>query len=214
MIGPIRPFIARLRYDVRGVALTEFAIALPGLLILGLMGIEVANFTIANLRVSQIAMLTADNAGRVRQSIDEADINEIMIGARLVGTGIKFADNGRIILSDLEQSTSNTARQWIRWQRCSGKKTATSSYGTPTTMAGSTLTGMGPTTNRIQARSGTAVMFAEVTYNYQPIVLNRLLGTRVISYTSAFNVRQRTDQTLKNASNLATASTADCAVYS
>lgn len=209
----IARILRALRRDRRGIALTEFAITLPVVLIVGLTGIEVANFAIANLRVSQIAMVTADNAGRVRTTIDEADINEIMIGARLVGKGIKFADNGRIILSDLEQSTTNSNRQWIRWQRCSGKKIASSTFGTPTTMAAATMTAMGPTGNQIKALSGTAVMFVEVVYDYQPIVLRRLLGARVISYTSAFNVRQRTDQVLKNAAGLAAAATAACTLY-
>ena len=56
-------------------------------------------------------------------------------------------------------------------------------------------------------------MFVEVVYNYQPIVSNRILGGRVMRYTSAFNVRQRTDQQLKNASNLGTAAKSDCSLY-
>ncbi len=47
------------------------------LVVIGFWGVETANFAIANLRVSQIAALTADNAGRVRDAIDEADVNAI-----------------------------------------------------------------------------------------------------------------------------------------
>jgi hypothetical protein len=205
--------LARLRRDERGIQLVEFAISLPVLLTLGLGGIEVANFAIASIRCSQIAMTVADNAARVRTSIDEADINEVMVGAKLIGQGIKFADNGRIILSSLEQNEGKTG-QWIRWQRCSGKKAVTSSYGVEGAgRLDASLPGMGPAGNKIQALPGTAVMFVEVVYDYQPIVANRILGARTMQYTSAFNVRQRTDPTLKNASRLTTAQKSDCSIY-
>ena len=89
--------LGRLRNDVSGVSIVEFALILPILVVIGFWGIETANFAIANLRVSQIAALTADNAGRVRDSIDEADVNELLTGAKMVGTGIDFAARGRII---------------------------------------------------------------------------------------------------------------------
>jgi len=205
--------LARLRDDERGVQLVEFAVAIPALLTLGLGGIEVANYSIASIRCSQIAMTVADNAGRVRSSIDEADINEMMIGAKQIGKGVKFAENGRIILSSLEQNDAKNG-MWIRWQRCAGKKAVTSSYGVEGDgRTNSSMQDMGPSDNKIAALPGTAVMFVEVVYDYQPIVSNRLLGNRTMRYVSAFNVRQRTDQTLKNGSSLPTSKTSACSLY-
>ena len=77
----------------------------------------------------------------------------------------------------------------------------------------STMTAMGPADNQIAAAAGTAVMFVEITYQYQPLVANRLLGARTMKYTSAFNVRQRTDQTLKRV-GVATADLASCTKFS
>jgi hypothetical protein len=182
-------------------------------LTLGLGGIEVANYSIASIRCSQIAMSVADNAARVRDSIDEADINEAMIGAKQMGEGVKFAENGRIILSSLEPNAAKTG-QYIRWQRCYGKKVVTSLYGAEGKgQSDSSLKGMGPAATAIQASTGTAVMFVEVVYDYQPIVSNRLLGALTMRYESAFNVRQRTDQTMKNGGNLATSKTSACSLY-
>jgi hypothetical protein len=215
--------LRRLRDDVSGVSIIEFALMLPILVVIGFWGIETANFAVANLRVSQIAALTADNAGRVRTSIDEADINELLTGAKMVGTGIDFAARGRIILSDLEQNTSDATKQWIRWQRCSGAKNVTSTYGVPRKADNSIITnategtapvdmtksvttngvsttagGMGPAGNQVASSASTAVMFVEVVYDYKPLVTDKFLGARTIRSVSAFNVRQRTNQSVTN----------------
>lgn len=206
--------LRRLRRDDRGLALIEFAFSLPVLVILCMAGLECANLALAHMRVSQVAMLVADNAARVRTSIDEADINEIMTGADLATDSLKLKANGRIFLSDLEPnglSSPNTG-QFIRWQRCWGNGSFTSSYGVADDgkTSASMASGMGPTGNKVSAASSTAVMFVEVAYNYQPLITDAIFGSKVIRYTSAFNVRERTDQTMKNASSLATSATAAC----
>ena len=208
-----------------GVAFVEFAFALPVLLALGLLGLETANYAMANLRVSNIAMLTADNAARVRESIDEGDVTELLTGAKMSGANINFAQNGRIILTDLEPTTTG-GKQWVRWQRCDGAlnysgtnsalrpltasgvaiTNGTEIYGTDRTTASAapsaetkaSMTSVGSGTNVISAQAGTAVMVVEVAYNYQPVIPNSFLQGRQITYVSAFNVRQRTDQTLRN----------------
>jgi hypothetical protein len=219
-----------LRACTSGVALIEFAFALPVLLALGLMGLETANYAMAHLRVSSIAMLTADNAARVRESIDESDIVELFTGAKLSGANIQFAQNGRIILTDLEQRSGTT--QWIRWQRCDGALNYTNPDANlrPRTAAGAAITNgteiyntdrttpnttspsspdatpaivsMGSSGTTIAAQAGTAVMVVEVVYTYQPIIPNSFLAGRQIRYESAFNVRQRTDQVLKNSGRI------------
>lgn len=205
--------LSALRKSQRGIAMTEFALALPVLLTLGLVGMEVSSLMLAHLRVSNIATITADNASRVRDSIDEGDISELFMGATLAGESIDFAQNGRIILYSLEPKAGGM--QWIRWQRCTGSKVVAPSYGRPRTAGGTTITNgteeatpsapdwftmtaMGPTGNQIAAQSGTAVMVAEVFYDYQPLMANDVLGDVQIHYVAAFNVRQRTNQVLTN----------------
>jgi hypothetical protein len=238
--------------DQRGVALTEFAIVAPVMLLLGLGGTELANYVMANLRVSQIAMSVADNAGRVRTTIDEADVTELMIGAMKMGDPISFPANGRIILSDLEQRTTTTGtngkgavtatnpngfRQWIRWQRCAGALSVTSSLGVPRNGSGvaviniddsvnsdhgavetaSTIDGMGSATRQISASTGTAVMVVEAVYTYQPIIpsglITSLFGTPQIRRVVAFNVRQRNAYTLRNDGSLSGNKRADCRLF-
>lgn len=205
----------RLRDDQSGLAIIEFAYALPVLMVLSMGGLEIANLAMAHMRVSQIAMLVADNASRERTSIDEADINEIFTGAALAGSNLKdFQANARIFLSDLEPNgqTGTAEGQFIRWQRCWGNGSFTSSYGVAGdgTSDATLATGMGPAGNKITSGAATAVMFVEVAYTYQPLVSNALFGPKVIRYTSAFNVRERTDQVMKNAGNLSSSSIASC----
>lgn len=217
--------LSELRHCRSGLALTEFAFSLPILLALSLYGFETANLAIAHLRVSNIATLTADNAARVRDSIDEANVIEMMTGAKMTGNSIRFAQNGRIILTNFERHTNG--RQWIRWQRCDGALNVNSNYGQPKNSSNAaivngteyfqsdrvtrstaaqksdptyaTLTEIGPAGRQISAASGTAVMVVEVVYNYQPIVSERLFGPIQIRYESAYNVRQRNDHDLRNA---------------
>ncbi|WP_420853318.1 TadE/TadG family type IV pilus assembly protein [Sphingobium estronivorans] len=194
--------------DESGLAVIEFAYSLPILMALSLGGLETANLAMTHMRISQVAMLVADNASRVRTSIDQADVKELFAGAEISAASVKnFKANAKIYLTELEpngKAAPNTG-QFIRWQCNWGSGSFTSTYGaTGNGQNDATLVnGIGPTDNKITAGSGTAVMFVEVAYTYQPLVSNSIFGPKTIHYTSAFNVRERTDQSLKNASGIA-----------
>jgi hypothetical protein len=257
---------ARLRTalrEERAMAMIEFCLILPFVMFIGYGGLETANYVLTYMKISQIAMTVADNAGRVRQALDETDVNQLMVGAREMGGNLNLGANGRIVLSDLEMRTSlGTAgastqtpypsdnpsgyRQWIRWQRCSGALIRTSSYGGPLDSSGnavtnldsttrddgavetkSALVGMGPaatppaTTPQITASSGTAVMFVEIFYTYQPLIPGTyllgklgLLSNLTMHTTEAFNIRQRTDFSVYNANSLADPNRSDCRYFS
>ena len=204
--GPGRGVLRRLVRSQRGVALTEFAFALPIFVTLLFGGLEIINLVMTHMRINQIAITVADNAGRVRQGIDEADIYEVFAGADLVG-GSDFAQNGRVILSSLEpnEQTGGNSGQMINWQRCHGSLSVTPRYGVQG--AGrddaSLSKGLGPTGGKIKAADGTAVMFVEVSYRYTPKILPSMVANAMdLRYESAFNVRERTNQDISNAQNL------------
>jgi hypothetical protein len=203
--------LRRLLPDCSGIAMTEFAMALPALCALCVTGVETANYVTANMRMSQIALSVADNAGRIRDTIDETDVDSIMIGARVAGQGLDFGQHGRVILSMVEPNglTGSNAGQMITWQRCFGVKQVDSSYGEEDD--GSTNSdyadGFGPAGNRITATIGNGVMFVEVVYDYQAVfpvaneMINGLRG-KTMRYTAAFPVRERDDNDIKNGFNL------------
>jgi len=205
----IRSTLRRLARDRSGVALVEFAMGLPVLLLATCYGIETANYAVTHLRVSQLSLALADNASRVgvsqlaSQQLREVDINDVLQASRLSGDRINVTKYGRVTLSSLEADTNGVQR--IHWQRCLGLKTGAtyiSHYGTTPTNAGSDtgtayqgtqVTGMGPTDAKVTAPPLSGVMFVEINYEYQPLFGDWLLGKRVIHYPSSFIVRDRRD---------------------
>ena len=192
-VGPVSHF-RRLGSDTSGLAMVEFALSMPLLIPLCFVGIQTADYTLANMRLSQISSMVADNAGRVRRAIDETDIDEVMIAARLAGASLKLGERGRIILSSVEPNgqSGGNAGQKITWQRCFGKKNVPSSFGVEG--AGATNSalaqGIGPTGQRILAPTASAVLYVELQYDYQPIVPEFLFPSRTITYRSAYSKRE------------------------
>jgi hypothetical protein len=210
-----RGFMARLRSasaslarDRSGLALLEFGLALPIVLVLGLYGVETANLALINLKISQIALALADNSSRVGttlslQELREVDMNDVLQAARYQGAGIDLTTNGRIIVSSLENQTGT---QMIHWQRCIGMKSGVgydSSYGTTSPTAGTDATaanagtaapnGMGDPGSMVNAPTGSGVMFVEINYLYQPLLGTWLMPATRIHYIATFIVRDPRD---------------------
>lgn len=178
-----------MRRDERGVALIEFAFSLPLLMILILVGLEFTNFILAEHRVRAIASMTADNASRLRTQMSEAYINQLFVGVDKAGASIGFKDKGRVVLSSVQNNTNGDG-QWIRWQRCFGNLAYNSKYGVQG--KGQNDTSL-PNVNGLQAQPGSAVMYVEAEYRYEPIIPSSFLANRTIAEEVAFVVRQRSD---------------------
>jgi len=148
MIRFLRNLPRRLRKDDGGLALLEFALALPVILFAGGYGIEISHYALVQLNISQFALNLADNASRVGvvssngvSTLRETDINDVLQATKLQGDPIKLTTYGRITLSSLEnvaQDYDKTTTQRIHWQRCIGVKSGAgydSSYGATATAA-------------------------------------------------------------------------------
>lgn len=189
----------RLARSRRATVLIEMAFCIPLLVLIGFGGLEMANLTLVNTRISQIGLNTADNASRIaagatlaQPQVREVDINEVFGGAEKQANGLNIQANGRIILSSLEQNKDGG--QWIHWQRCYGNMQIGSAYGPEGTGAtGTGFAGMGPKGREVTAASGTAVMFVEIIYQYQPLLYGKWLGPRTIRSAAAFNIREARD---------------------
>ncbi|GAA4041061.1 TadE/TadG family type IV pilus assembly protein [Parerythrobacter jejuensis] len=192
-------------FDNRGVAMVEFAFIAPVVLFMGVVGIELANMAVVNMRISQAAMHIGDNASRIgdrsalaTMTVYESDINDILIGVRIqAGVPIDLYENGRVILSSLERNSDDG--QKIGWQRCMGLKNVASSYGTEGTgNTGTAFAGMGASGSELKAATTSdAIMFVEIEYDYQPLFDNQwtqpFLPTPAIRSEAAFHVRGNRD---------------------
>jgi hypothetical protein len=98
-----------------------------------------------------------------------------------------------MILSSLE--TNSDTGQYIHWQRCFGAKTGyKSSYGKEGDgKTGTAVKGMGPTGRQVTAEAGFAVMFAEVYYDYRPLIFDQFIPDVPIHKTAAMYVRDDRD---------------------
>lgn len=199
LVLPLRRLFGR-KSDTRGTIIVELGYTLPFMLLLGFGGMEIANLTLANTRISQITLSAADNAARIASGnnlsvpqIREGDINDVFVGAHLQSGDLDFQAHGRMILSSLE--TNADGGQFIRWQRCFGNRPSSpSSYGVAGDGAtGTAFPGMGPTGREVKASAGSAVMFVEVYYTYQPLLYGSWLGPKTIRSTAAFTVRESRD---------------------
>ncbi|WP_380784298.1 TadE/TadG family type IV pilus assembly protein [Sphingomonas sp. R86520] len=214
----VRKFAVRFCHDRAGLALLEFALSAPIVLLVGCYGVELANLAIVHLRVSQIALNLADNASRVgaysnlaTQQLREVDVNDILQAARYQGAGISLTTNGRITVSSLEnvaQSYDTQPVQRIHWQRCIGAKSGAGFDGqfkaNVTSTAGSTdaMTDKGYDlplgisdngSTPIMAPGGAGVMYVELNYRTQPLFGTWLAPPQTIHYIASFVVRDRRD---------------------
>lgn len=203
-------FVRGLRSDRRGLALLEFGLTLPIFMTIMLSGLELAWYALSNQQVNQLASQAADNAARVKGTIDETDITEIMAATTLNGSRLDFGNRGRVIISSIQRNTAGTG-QWIRWQRCSGSKSAASAYGVEGKgQNDATLTGIGKGTPQMTAGAGVAIILAEVRYDYKPLITSVFFGNAVMKAETAYVVRQRTDLSLTNSTNISNSAKLTC----
>ena len=195
-----RAFAASLRDSTSGAALIEFAFSMPIVMALGLFGSEFAYRAIVITQINKVAMHASDHISRIGERTNlsarrvfEEDINDLFVGARLqAGSARGIYDNGRIIISSLEQNA--TGGQTIKWQRCMGTKPVQSQYGLQG--AGrddNDFPGMGPAGEEVTAPANGAVIFVEVVFDYDPLVETTFIDSQEIRAESAFIVRSDRD---------------------
>jgi hypothetical protein len=194
--------LAALRANTSGVALLEFAFALPILLTMSLTGAELTNYVTTKMRISQMALHLADNASRIgtgsqlqAKTISEADINDLLTGAQLQSGELDLKRNGRVILSDIEPTAVGATTYKIGWQRCYGDKSNYVPAYPPAGQSKTSMTGIGPAGRQTVAPDGGAAMFVEIYFEYTPIVKTSLSPSTSMVEIASMMVRDRRDLT-------------------
>lgn len=195
----VHRFWQRALREQKAVSTIEFALMLPVFLLMGLTGIDLAYRFTVRMQVSQTAISLADNASRLGQTdnssvtptVTEADIESIMSGALRQGDSYALEARGRIILSSLEHHAA-TGRQYIHWQRCRGNLSRASAYGdggADNGLGQRTITGVGPAESQVRAAERTAVMVAEVYYQYDDLIGGFTGNHAVVREEAVFLIR-------------------------
>ena len=179
-----------------GMAAVEFALTLPFVVGTTMAGVELTNFTVSKMRVSQLALHVADNASRIgtgsllsAKRISEAQINDLLTGAGLQGGNLNLYTNGRVILSSLEPDPATAGKYRIRWQRCRGAK----SYVSATPQGTNTLSSLSVNGEPITAPTGGAVMVVQIAYDYAPLIGRGWINLPAINEWAAMTVRDPRD---------------------
>lgn len=216
----VRGLARRLKQDRSGLALIEFAFSLPIFMGLGFYGVEVANLAITQMKMSQIALNMADNASRIgtlnstlgAKVIDESQINDVFQAAAIQAGAAGIYQDGRTVLSSLEVNAQGG--QTIMWQRCKGILFEDSDYGPQGTGAtGTGFAGMGPPGDKIQASAGTAVMYVELTYIYDPLFGNMFMEEKELRQEAAYTVRDAREIGRQPGNNVSSARQSTCDKY-
>lgn len=193
--------LRRLGRDTRAVAMIEFAMVLPTLVLMCLTGAEITNYITTKMRISQVALHLADNAARIgsggqlaAKQITETDINDLLTGAGLQGGELDLFTRGRVVISDLEPmaNPNTTGKYKIPWQRCRGAKTYAPAYGT---QGQTNVTGMGPAGRQAFAYDGGATVYIEVAYDYRPLVGTTIVPATTFTEIATMTVRDTRDLT-------------------
>ncbi|EQB02344.1 hypothetical protein L288_16755 [Sphingobium quisquiliarum P25] len=188
--------------------MVEFAICLPFVITVTMAGAELANYTTTKMRISQLALLVADNASRIgsgsmnAKTISETQINDLLTGAGLQSGRLNLFQNGRVILASLQPSATEN-KFVVKWQRCRGMQQVTSSYYTATNTTNLNLPvtgdidGITVKNHLVTPPSKGAVMFVEISYTYQPLVSLQFLPSinQTINDSAALTVRDNRDYT-------------------
>ena len=102
-----------------------------------------------------------------------------------------LATRGRIVLTSLERDTA-TGKQYIHWQRCRGALARNSAYGNDSNrngLSGPAITGMGSGAQKITAKTGSAVMYAEAFYEHRGLFGDLYVANVVMQREAAYIVR-------------------------
>ncbi|MEN2749973.1 TadE/TadG family type IV pilus assembly protein [Sphingomonas sp. T9W2] len=184
-----------------GVTVIEFALAFP-LMIFAILGLlELANIALQRQRLSQAALLIADNAGRLGnmgmsgpEKVTERQINDALLSASVQQSELDLKKRGRVILTSVE--LNQDGGQWLHWQRCYGSLPHRSSWGIENDgERGKAVLGMGPADNQIAAGVDQPVMFVEIAYKLQPLIFSGLEYASPVIETAAMPIRVERDTT-------------------
>ncbi len=160
----------------QGIAMVEFALALPVLMTLFYGTIEVTRYVLITQKVEKLAHAVADMTAQ-SATATTATLNQVMAAASDIMNPYEMNSNGRIMISSLYRAAGATDAT-VSWRHeGGGTLSATSTLGA----VGSTP--VMPTAFAFEEREN--VIAGEVYYQFSPLISSQFFGTTTI-YRIAF----------------------------
>lgn len=165
-----------LPWDMRGMAVVEFALCLPVLMTLFYGSVEVTRYVLIVQKVEKLTNTVADVTTQ-SATVTVASMQQVMSAANDIMNPYTLSTNGRIIVTSLYRAAGATAAT-VNWRyEGGGTLAATSQLGaigaTPVVPGGFTFD------------EKENVIAAEVYYQFSPLITTQFFGTTTI-YRSAF----------------------------
>lgn len=121
MILALNKFFRRLRRNERGFSFVELAFVAPVLILLLTGGLELANYTMARMKVTRVATMLADLTAQSPVGVLEGQITDLFLAANMVTSPLDIQGNGRIYITAVRGGGSKVGNS-ILWQRCDGRQ--------------------------------------------------------------------------------------------
>jgi Flp pilus assembly protein TadG len=175
-VHTLRNAVCRFAHAKQGIAVVEFALALPVLMTLFYGTIEVTRYILITQKVEKLAHSVADMAAQ--EQVAKIDtLNQVMVAGSDIMNPFAMTTNGKIIISALYREP-NAASATVSWrQEGGGTFTSSSQLG----LVGATA--ITPTGFTFDDREN--VIAAEVYYQFSPLVSCQFFGTKTV-YRVAF----------------------------
>lgn len=172
----IQRLLTRLRLHEGGIAIVEFALALPVLMTLFYGTVEVTRYILIAQKVEKLAHAVSDLTAQSTVA-SAASLNQVLAAATDIMNPYAMTTNGKVIISSLYR-TVGAPDASINWRYEGGGSYAASSAlgpvgATPAMPAGFTF----------DEREN--VIAAEVFYQFSPLISNQFFGTTTV-YRVAF----------------------------
>jgi Flp pilus assembly protein TadG len=179
----------RLRKNEKGVAMIEFAMALPVLTILLLGCIDLAVYLVAHQRIARSAYTMSNLMTQMDQGLTEAQVGDMMLALDQVSKPFDIATDGvatitAIIGNGVDGAPATSYS--VAWQRCYGANASGSEFGS----SGASVSAADIPENTIVTTSQILVV-TEIEYTYEPI-LGFLPLEGQIEYDAFFRPRRGT----------------------
>lgn len=174
----IASLLRRFRRDSRGIAMIEFAFALPILITMTFGTVELSRYVLLHQKLDRIAMSIADLTAQ-SEELAETDVANIFAAISHIGQPFDVTDSGLVILTSVSRSGNEIAVDWQRFSN--GAVVETSRIGQPGQAA--TLP------DGLLLLDGDNVIVAEVFYDFAPMLTGSLLGTQQLYHSAFFRPR-------------------------